>query len=119
MHQPPPKRLATAAVASIRLVFAAAVIAGCGDPCEDAVEQLCEKACECEGDASCGTTFGDDASGGLSLGFSSADDCAALFRGGCEEGVEDEIDGEACEAAVPDATCGENGLLVPDACAGG
>lgn len=104
-----------------RTALAAGVALGsvaCGDPCEDAVERLCEKACECPGAGECSTAFGDNGQG-LSLGFSSAEDCATLFRAGCEEGVEDQIDGEACDAQVDGATCGENGLIVPAACGGG
>lgn len=75
---------------------------------------LCDKACECSGDAECGVTFGEDGNG-ISLGFDSADDCAALFNRGCEE---EEIDGEACSGDVGGAECGQNGLIVPASCAG-
>jgi hypothetical protein len=97
-----------------------ALLSACGgdDPCAEAVQQLCEKACTCAGDAACATAFGEEGSG-IALKFDTPADCKALFLAGCEEGVEDAIDADTCSAGVERTTCSETGLVVPEGCGGG
>jgi hypothetical protein len=112
-----PSRGGSALYVRLFVLCAALAASGCSDPCEDAAQEICAKACECGG-SSCPTSFTGDSGGKITLGFESEEDCAALFERGCAEDTEDAFDAEACLEAAPGASCGDSaeGVLVPAEC---
>ncbi|MBT8495275.1 MAG: hypothetical protein KJO07_19670 [Deltaproteobacteria bacterium] len=85
---------------------------GCGsDPCEEASEKLCARACEC-GNGDC--AFGDMTG---SISFESRSDCEILFKFACEqEGAGDNIDWDQCIADTEAGQCAGDAFPTPDSC---
>lgn len=84
---------------------------GCGGvSCEDAVDQLCAKACECGGDK---CRFGDET---FSISFDDQGKCVTLYSLGCGS---EAFDPQACVDALGTAECSGDALLPPAACDSG
>lgn len=83
---------------------------GCGDdPCEEAAEALCARACEC-GDAEC--AFGD---GGGTFSFETKADCLTLYKFACSQGDPD-IDWDQCIADTEAGQCMDSAFPTPMSC---
>ena len=85
---------------------------GCGgDPCADASEALCAKACECGG-GEC--VFGD---GMGSVTFESRSDCEIFYSYACSQGgSEADIDWDQCLADTEGGVCANNAFAIPASC---
>ena len=99
---------AAALALSAGLLALAAPGCGGGATCEDTVDQLCAKACECGG-SKC--AFGDESS---SISFDSQADCVNFLGLGC--GGDSGIDYDACVAEIEGGSCSGDAYTSPDVC---
>ncbi len=109
--------LAFAAPIWFALGAAGVTLLGCGNsPCEDAVEKICAKACEC-GECGLGLpSTNENVSGSLKLFFSDEEDCVAATN--CDDTTASDEDFEACSGDIGAATCEEGAVILPESCAG-
>jgi hypothetical protein len=84
--------------------------AGCGSACEDAIDAVCKKACEC---GECGLVAGGE-NASVTLYFSDEQDCAAAAR--CEDSTATDEQLAACTADVEAGECRDGALVLPDTC---
>jgi hypothetical protein len=102
------RRVATSALA---VAIAGFGLAGCrNSACEDAVEKICAKACEC---GKCGLAAGNE-NAQIVLSYDDEADCQATAN--CDDTEASDADLEACAADVDDAACRDGAVVVPESC---